>query len=413
MYFLYDCIQLIGALFMLPKLGSRYLGLSLPKVKPKKGKVFLLYAVSMGETRAASSLFHKMKEQYPEDQFYILSRTATGHAEAKKSMQSADGHFFLPVDFSFVMKRFLKHLSPDALIIMESDFWLNFLRCSKKLGALVFLVSGKMSETSFKRFQTFSFFSKKLFSSFDFIGTQNAVFKERFIKLGVDPSKVSVTGNLKFDLPFSKIDTEDLKQRLGIQKLDKVVVVGSTHAGEEEAILNALAPIISHFRLIIVPRHPERFLEVENLLSESRLSTIAYSKIDQKKGSEQVILIDTMGLLLSLYQIADLAIVGGSFLKHLKGHNIFEPIQAGAPVLFGPYMSDQKDLVECTLFSHSGAQVSLKDLRSKVEELLLGDSTEMRSQGKELVLQMRGASSRTSEALSEKISSSKKESFVV
>jgi len=405
---------------MLPKLGhvSAYLSLSLPKVKTKKGKVFLLYAVSMGETKAASALFHSMKELYSQDQFYIVSRTQTGHAEAKKTMKGADGHFILPIDFSWAMKRFIKRLSPDVVIVIESDFWLNLLRISKEFGSLVFLVSGRVSEISFKRFKTFSFFSKRLFSFFDLIAAQNDLFKERFISLGVDPSKISVTGNLKFDTPFTPIDKEELKRSLGLARQDQVVVVGSTHAGEEEALLKMLTPLlekIPHLKLIFVPRHPERFSNVENLLTASSFPMISYSCIRQKKGDERLILIDAMGLLLSMYRIADLAIVGGSFLKHLNGHNIFEPIRAGSPVLFGPYMSDQKDLVECVLSAKAGVQVSLQNLPSRLESLLQDPSLreQICVEGEKLAWQMRGASSRACEAISKKIASIKKETFVV
>ncbi len=397
---------------MLSKLGhiSTYLSLSLPEVKPKTGKVFLLYAVSMGETKAASALFHKMKELYPKDQFYIVSRTQTGHLEAKKSMKGADGHFILPIDFSWAMKRFIGRISPDVVITIESDFWLNFLRISKEYGAKVFLVSGRVSETSFKRFKTFSFFSKPLFSCFDLIAAQNDLFKERFISLGVDPSKITVTGNLKFDTPFTRIDTTELKRSLGLGEQDQVIVLASTHAGEEEELLKALTPLlekIPHLKLIFVPRHPERFSSVENLLLGSSLPMISYSRIQQKTGDERIVLIDAMGRLLSMYQIADLAIVGGSFLKHLNGHNIFEPIQAGAPVLFGPYMSDQKDLVECVLGAKAGLQVSLQDLSFQVETLLQNPSLtqEMCAQEEKLALQMRGASTRACEVISEKIAS--------
>ncbi len=378
----------------------------------------MLYAVSMGETKAASALFHQMKELYPQDQFYIVSRTRTGHAEAKKSIKEADGYFILPLDFSWGMKRFIKRLSPDVVINIESDFWLNFLRISKEFGALICLVSGRVSESSFKRFKTFPFFSKRLFSCFDLIAAQNELFKERFMSLGVDPSKISVTGNLKFDTPFTRIDKEELKRSLGLTQQDQVIVLASTHAGEEKALLKALSPLLEkvpHLKLIFVPRHPERFSSVENLLTASSFLMISYSRIQQKTGDEKLILIDAMGLLLSLYQIADLAIVGGSFLKHLNGHNIFEPIQAGSPVLFGPYMSDQKDLVECVLGAKAGVQVSLHNLPSQLESFLQDPflRQQMCRQGEVLALQMRGASSRTCEVISKKIATIKKETFVV
>ncbi len=431
MYFLYDCLQLLFLLFLLPKIVWQrvfygrfkncfafYFSLSLPKVKPKKGTVYLIYAVSMGETKAAYSLFHKMKQACHEDQFYIISRTSTGHSEAKKIMEAADGHFFMPIDFSWGMKRFLKRLKPDVVIVVENDFWLNFLRISRSVGAFVVLVSGKVSLRSFHRFQTFSFFSGRLFSCFNLICAQSDLFRKRFIDLGVDPSNVCITGDLKCDTSFEKIDTEELKRKLGIQKKDRVLVVASTHFQEEEAVLKALHPLwekIPHLKLVIVPRHPERFLEVEGMLQKQAIPVISYSLIGQKTGSEQIILVDAMGMLLSIYQIAELAIVGGSFFKRLKGHNIFEPIQVGVPVLFGPYMGDQRGLVESVLLAKAGRQACLKDLFFHVEELLqdLSLYQEMQKQGAVLLQQMKGSSSRTWESICEKKAEFKKELFEI
>ncbi|MBU6149725.1 MAG: 3-deoxy-D-manno-octulosonic acid transferase, partial [Verrucomicrobia bacterium] len=155
-----------------------YMGLFLPKVPEKKGRVFLLHAVSMGETKAAASLFNQLKLIYPQDQFYITSRTETGHAEAKRILAKADGHFLLPLDFSWAMRRFFKRLRPDVVILVESEFWLHFLKYAKASNALVCLVSGRISSRSFKRFKQFPFFSSPLFSCFDLICAQNLCFQE-------------------------------------------------------------------------------------------------------------------------------------------------------------------------------------------------------------------------------------------
>jgi len=422
LYFLYDlffCIAFIGVApwilwrrWMFKQFKGRfaaYFTLSLPAVKVKKGKVFLIYAVSMGETKIAATLFQQMKGRYPEDQFYIVSRSETGHAEAKKSISAADGHFFLPLDFSWTMKRFFKCIQPDVVILVESDFWLNFLRIPKKMGSLVFLINGKVSSRSFNRLKKVSFFSKALFSFFDLMCLQNELFKERFIKLGVDPSKAFVTGNLKFDIPFIESNSNSLKLELGIEPQDQVLVLASTHPKEEEEILKALESLwkkLPFLKIIIVPRHPERFQDVKELLLKKPYSMIAYSEIQKKTGKERVFLIDAMGLLMSIYQVSNVAILGGSFFSHLKGHNIFEPIQAGIPVLFGPYMSDQKDLVEHILSSHAGIQTSLQGIFSEVERLFLDSSYKdgMRKQGKHLLLQVEGGFSRASEAIFKKIS---------
>jgi 3-deoxy-D-manno-octulosonic-acid transferase len=367
----------------------------------------------MGETKAAASLFDQLKVLYPQDQFYITSRTETGHAEAKRILSAADGHFLLPFDFSWAMRRFFRRIKPDVVLLIESEFWLHFLKYAKESHALICLVSGRLSSRSFKRFEKLSFFSRFLFAYFDLICVQNSLFQEHFLELGVDPSKVFVTGNLKLDTSFTRIDTGNLRKKLGIDESDFVLVIASTHPGEETKILQSLSLLcrdIPSLKLLFVPRHPHRFTEVEEMLKKNPFPVISYSRIEQKTGNERVFLIDAMGLLLSFYQIADLAIVGGSFLPHLRGHNVFEPIQAGSPVVFGPYMGDQRDFVQSILEADSGVQCSLEDLEVTVS-LLLKDSSvrkAMQERGQILFLQMQGSSQRTSKLVQEKISFSER-----
>ena len=426
--FLYDCLLYVLVLFFLPKFWfervfkgkfkkgiAPYLAFSLPSKQAKKGPVFLLLAVSVGETKAAASLFTNMKKSYPEATFYVASRTETGHDEAKKILPKADGHFFIPFDFSWSVKRFLRFLEPDVVLVVESDFWYNLFRLSKKRGAQLFLVSGKLSLRSYRRFCKVSFFTKRLFSFFDLICAQNLSSKDRFIHLGVDPSKVMVAGNLKFDTPFKREDQTSLKEKLGIVKGDWVLVVASTHHLEEEAILQAIKPLWSvmpRLKILLVPRHPERFLEVEQCLDKQKIPSIVYSRIDVKTGLEKVILIDAMGILPSLYQIANLAVLGGSFLSSLRGHNIFERVQAGLPVLFGPYMSDQKEFVESVLSSGSGRQVGLRDLASTIKSLFEVPSliAEMKGNGEKLLIEAQGVSSKTWDPIFQYIKN-KKEKF--
>ncbi len=253
LFFGYDFLLVLSMLVLLPRFVWRravygeykglfcsYFGLSVPRVLKKQGRVFLLHAVSMGETKAAASLFEQLKHLYPEDQFYITSRTETGHAEAKRILGQADGHFLLPVDFSWAMRRFFRKLQPDVVLLVESEFWLHFLKYAKGSGALVCLVSGKLSLRSFRRFEKIPYFSRLLFSYLDLICIQNASFQKRFLELGIDSSKIYVTGNLKLDTPFTPIDKLELRRKMGIQETDFVLVVASTHPGEEEKILQSL-----------------------------------------------------------------------------------------------------------------------------------------------------------------------------
>lgn len=411
---IYGFTQLLAFLVFLPKLVLRwvlhkdrsllaYLGFHLPKAKLSKELCFLLYAVSVGEVKAVASLFHKMKREYPSASFYIACRTTTGLEEAKRSLLAADDYFLLPFDFLFLSKRLMNRLSPDVVFVVEGDLWYNFLKTAKDHGSLLCLISGKISLRSYQRFSCFSFFSKKIFSCFTLICAQNSIFAKRFVDLGADASTVVVTGNIKLEAKKEILKNEDkvvLKRKLGIEEGDFVVVIGSTHALEEEEIIQALLPLWEKYpqmKCLLVPRHQKRFSEVKQMLVSQQLPFFSFSNFKQKTGKEKISLIDEMGLLADLYQIADIAIVGGSFDKSLKGHNILEPIQAGVPVLFGPYMESQTDLVDIVLSFQAGIQVDLSHLAYIVESSIKDPFflVALREKGKNLLSSVEGTSLRT------------------
>lgn len=379
-----------------------YLGFNLPEIKPTKELCFLLYAVSVGEVKAVSSLFARMKKAHPEASFHIVCRTKTGLEEAKRTLATADSYSLLPFDFSFLSRKLINRIAPDILLVVEGDLWYNFLKAARDRGVFVCLVSGKISLRSYRRFSYFPYLAKKLFSLFTLICAQNSIFAKRFVSLGVNPSSVIVTGNIKLEAKKEILqpkDQESLRRKLGIEKGDFTLVVGSTHAPEEKEIIKALQPVLTefpHVKCLLVPRHKERFSEVEKVLSSMNIPFISFSNILQRTGEEQIFLVDQMGLLSDLYQIADLAIVGGSFEAFLKGHNIVEPIQAGAPVLFGPYMESQTDLVDLVLSFQAGMQVDYNELFSVVERSVKMPSTldSFRLNGGDLLLHVEGATLR-------------------
>ncbi len=351
------------------------LGISLPPLTLKKGQeVIWIHAVSMGETRAIIPLFRKIRQTYPEAAILISTTTETGQAEARRSMPEADGYFFLPLDFSYIMRRVIDQIQPTILILCESDFWYHLLKIAKEKGAHIQLVNGKVSERSCQRFRKFSFFTRKLFAHFDLLCVQSERYRDRFVSMGISPEKIFVTGNLKFDSPTTKMGLTEQKaftEFLNIADTDPVLVIGSTHSPEEELILSALDPVWKKFprlKVLLVPRHPERFEEVAHLIREKGLDCRRLS--DKKKGNERLILIDAMGKLNQCYQIADIAIVGGSYTSHVGGHNIFEPVVFAVPVFFGPHMHSQPDLKEIVVTSKAGKQVTIEQLPATLTEIL-------------------------------------------
>ncbi len=400
---MYNFILLLAAFFSLPKLfWKKYrrslkerLGLKLPSFNlPLEGKRIWIHAVSVGETKAVIPLVQIIQKEIPGALIVFSTTTETGQSEAKRCLPGLQGYFLLPFDFSWTMRKLKELIRPDVLILVEGDFWYNFMKTSPK----VILVNGKISENSTRRFSWIPFFTKKLFSRLDILCLQSQRYARRFEKLGINPQKIIVTGNLKFDMALPHIDIEKWKADLGIAPHDRVITLGSTHEGEEEQILVALEHLWLQFptlKLLIVPRHPDRFDRVAKLLEDLHITFCRFSHHSGRIGNERVILIDAMGILNPCYQLSDLAIVCGSFIPRVGGHNIFEPVSLCVPTLFGPHMESQRDLVEVVLQAGAGRQVRIDNLFSAVTEILSSPPVAMKAAGKKLAEEVHGSTPRT------------------
>ncbi len=416
----YEMSLWIIALFAMPKFAYNYLvhrkyrkslldrfGFNLPDIKNHKAPIIWIHAVSMGETKAVVSLAREIKRLIPSCAIMISSTTETGHAEAKRSLPFADYHVYLPFDFNGIIKRIVKQVSPKMVILCESDFWYNFLRNSKMQGASIALVNGKISKRSANRFSKAPFFSKRMFNLFNTMCTQNIYYEELLAAAGAPADRLFVTGNLKFDDDYPQLNAEEVKQwrqKLGISPNHIVLTIGSTHNPEEQLFINTLREVwkkVPQLKVIIVPRHPERFKTVGTLLENGRINWIAFTDIARSTGKEQVILIDAMGMLRMCYQLSDLSIVGGSFTDKVGGHNILEPCWYGKPVLFGPHMDTQRELVDLVNQAYAGEQVTEKELQYALERLLLNENQlhKIGQQGLALIRQLKGSTQRTVDAL--------------
>lgn len=325
------------------------LGLNLPK--PDR-PVIWIHAVSVGEVKATQPLFEALNTK--EFFFLITTTTATGQAEAKRTLARADAFAYLPIDFSWVVKKFVKIFNPKQFILVESDFWPNLLSELKKNKTVISLVSGKMSKRSQKRFGWVSRFSKRLFSLFDHICVQNEEYYQRFLPF-VNPSKLHITGNLKLDLkPVQVPKISGLSPR--------TITIGCTHEQEEALIIEALRG--GDWTIFLAPRHPERFEEVAQLLYKKQIPFTRWSQ--NPKG--KLILVDAMGQLPICYTSSRLAILGGSFIEGIGGHNVLEPLLYQTPVLFGPHMENQREIAKIALSANAGMQICLPELRKTVEQ---------------------------------------------
>jgi 3-deoxy-D-manno-octulosonic-acid transferase len=362
------------------------LGLQIPTAyRP----VIWIHAVSVGEVKAAQPLFRKLKEKDPSSFFLVTTTSATGQAEAKRSLPEADAFAYLPIDLTWVVRRWVRKLNPKLFILVESDFWYNLLSALKAHGTKIVLVSGKMSERSARRFLRFSLFAKKLFSHFDHLCIQNEDHYRRFFPLVPDPTRLHITGNLKLDIQPQPVSISlDLPQ--------PVITISCTHAPEEELLLDALQS--GPWFIILVPRHPERFEDVAQLLTRKN---IPFSRWSKGPYQGKVLLVDAMGQLPICYSHSRLAIVAGSYIEHIGGHNVLEPCLYGTPVIFGPHTYGQKEFATRALESGAGKIAPLTELRNVVETFFSNpvQEKEMKKSAQQLIQSSRGATERTLSSL--------------
>lgn len=418
----YEIILWILALIALPKfvwnrsIKGKYkesfngrLGILFPTILKGERPLIWIHAVSVGEVKAIANLAKQLKQQPNNPMIVISSITETGHAEAKRCLPEAEHHFYLPFDFCCLIGSILKQAKPNKIILCETDFWYNFLRIGKKHGAEISVVNGKISERSMKRFKRFSFFSRPLFSLVDHFCLQSNLYADRFASLGIPKNKIVVTGNLKFDSHPKSMTSEEkaaFRADLGISEKDKVIVIGSSHDPEEKQLLEAMRGLWEHepnLKVIIVPRHPERFDSVEAIIKTFAIPYQRYSQrhSTQSSSSASIILLDTMGLLGKCYQIASIAIVAGSYTKLVGGHNILEPLWFGVPMVYGPHMHGQPDLVEAVAAHDAGVQLTVDQIGTGLLRLLQdpSEAEKLRKGAAQLITAMQGSTARTFEVV--------------
>jgi 3-deoxy-D-manno-octulosonic-acid transferase len=345
-------------------------GFDFPIIDKNNKPLVWVHAVSVGETRAVAGLCKLLSKNYT---LLVSSITETGHAEAKRALPFADYHVYLPLDLKIIITPIINKVSPEFVVISETDLWYHFLKTAKENGAQTVVVNGKISDKSYTRLKLFTFFTNRLYSLIDLILVQNTHYEKLFKNLGVK-SKLEVTGNLKFDEQYTFLKDRELevwKKRLGIKDGAQVLVAGSTHDPEECLVLDALKLIWKKhpdLKVLIVPRHPERFDIIEKELIKRGISYCRFS--GTLVCDSQVVLIDAMGLLRQCYQVSTLAIVGGSFTEKVGGHNILEPLFFGVPVIFGPCMHSQPDMLKYVLEYEAGLQINEASVASTIDTLL-------------------------------------------
>jgi 3-deoxy-D-manno-octulosonic-acid transferase len=336
-----------------------------------------IHAVSVGEVLAGSRLQKGLKESFPGKKILLSTSTATGREMAQKTMPLPDGMIYFPLDLPWVVSRALDRFDPCLVVFLEKEVWPNFLRLSHRRGIPVALISGRLSPRSFRRYALFRPLFSRALQYFSAVGMQSREDAERMARLGVCRQRVAITGNLKHDLATDALGAENgagrTPQYLKTVEHRPVLVAGSTHEGEEEILLEVFLSLKSRFPLLLMvlaPRHPHRFGQVERLL---RQKEIVYEKKSRQKETGQafdVLLLDSMGELAHYYSLADIAFVGGSLID-AGGHNLLEPARFGKPVVFGPHVANVAETAEEMKRKGCGLQVNdEEDLRRAIADLL-------------------------------------------
>ena len=396
-YLLYDCILLLAAIVLIPCYyfrGVRYrsfrqgikerLGFFAPgRFECLAGKqVFWIHAVSVGETRAALPLVKALRKAYPQAALLISNVTETGH-EIASQVAEIDDCLFFPYDFSLVVRRVLRLINPALIIIVETEIWPNFVRLAREEHIPVILVNGRISDRSYPRYQWIKLFLAPILRQFSRFCMQTEEDARRLRMLGAPANLVRVSGNMKFDLD---VDVSDERKILALKRYfqlsdDELLwVAGSTHAGEEETVVDVYRQLLAggeSLRLVLVPRHPERCSGVGKMLVGRRIPFVRRSELNSMNVSPApgtVLLVDTVGELQQLYTIADLIFVGGSLVP-VGGHNVLEASMVCKPVIFGPHMQNFREISQLLLAAGGGVMVSDAAELHTVMRQLLADKT--------------------------------------
>lgn len=319
--------------------------------------VIWIHAVSVGEAEAVFPLIKRLLQNVPQANILVTTTTPTGSARVQAVLCNSVQHVYLPYDTPAIVNRFMRAFKPALAVVMETELWPNLFNYCGITNIPLYVINARLSEKSARGYCKLPGLIQPLLANIKQIAAQSQDDADRFISIGANPEQVTVTGNIKFDIEMAEATIHAGKQlKSGLFKARFVWLAASTHQGEEQILLE-IYPIlkkdIPSLLLIIVPRHPERFLEVSDLIAQNKLVGITRTSNKPCTSDTDIYLADTMGELKMLYAAADVAFVGGSMMP-VGGHNILEPAVIGIPVLFGPYMANFKEITQKVL-AHKAA----------------------------------------------------------
>jgi 3-deoxy-D-manno-octulosonic-acid transferase len=391
-YFLFTHLTFLFALLAMPLLHwkgkyrsswrQRLFGTDFhyPKRTYQHDQVAWFHAISLGECKALIPLLQQWQKSYPNHLILATSSTETGYA----TLQSEAKDFnilinYLPVDLPWIICPIVKKVKPNYLFLVEGDFWLYHLTSTKKIGAKIFLVNGKISQRSFIAYSKLGFWGASLFyQHVDLFLVQNQLYYQRWLSLGIPPEKLQITGNLKFSRPPATLPlgtSEAHRNHWGYSKEALILVFASTHKGEESLFLDIYEKLrqrVGNLYCILVPRHIERSGQIISLIESRNIPYRLYST--WKSGNAPLVtplfLIDAIGILPICYAVSNISIVGGSYAP-VGGHNILEPAEFMKPILYGPYLHKQEELRQILEDYGASGETMAQQLEERLYQYLI------------------------------------------
>ena len=391
MYLLYSLVTLVVLLALAPYFAyqalrhNKYFG----SLKQRLGYLpvslnldaeasIWVHAVSVGEVLAARLVISELRRQYPDLRIFLSTTTRTGQELARRQIGDSDGVFYFPFDWNFSVRRTLDVVKPRLFVMIETEIWPNLLRECRRRGIKTMLVNGRISYRSFPRYRLVKPMFRRVLGDIDAFCVQGEEIARRLVQLGAPRDRITITGSLKFDsVEFPTALPRGRQRVLRFFRMSsnrQVLVAGSTMKGEEQAVIRAFNRLRARGGnplLVVAPRHPERFEEVERLCRQEGLATIRRTDLPiDAEPREDAVVLDTIGELAQLYQIATVVFVGGSLVE-AGGHNILEPALHGKPIVFGPHMDNFAEIAETFLANDAAIQVpSAHDLTEAILALM-------------------------------------------
>ncbi len=373
--------------------------------------VIWIHAVSLGEVVAVTPLVNELHRRHPAYRLVVSTVTETGREAVEQRLAGVADHCYAPLDFPWVVSRFIDRLQPCLYLFVETELWPNLLWHLRRRGVPTALVNGRLSTRSFERQQwaPVRSFYRAMLQTLSLCLMQSDRDVDRIVALGAEASRVRRTGNIKFDQPVPAVtEAGRIRDRLGLQETEQLFVAGSTHSGEEEALVECYQALVAQCSaavLLLAPRHIERAESVEAMIRARGMTVQRRSAIGQAGGPRsagpRVVLLDSRGELAAIYREAVVAFVGGTLVP-VGGHNLLEPAQWAKPVLFGPYTDHCAEVADLLIQAGGGSRVlHTEELTQQVKALFADDEERgrMGRSARQVVEQNQGALQQTVEAI--------------